>query len=264
MSFRLTLVRMPLKRPAFQDVNLPNRPDTSGIPSFQVNGDGGFNFGYSLDVDQCNCPFKEREIVYQALITGLRSRAITPSNGESIFGRAQNIRLPSDRRRNGQFIFDPSITGSGDVSGSGIGAASFLLGLPSNFTTVCTNATDAEDAQWRMFYFVEDRWRATQKLTVSLGMRWDTWFPNYSIHAGEGSRYDVTTNSVIVAGVGGNSKSGGVKTQWKNLSPRVSLAYALNPKTVVRSGFGRSYFQEIFGATFNNTANNYPTLISQM
>src|SRR5205807_5519984 len=49
----------------------------------------------------------------------------------------------------------------------------------------------------------------------------------------------------------------------KDFSPRVSLAYELNPKTVVRTGFGRSYFQEIFGATFNNTANVYPTLISQ-
>jgi hypothetical protein len=37
----------------------------------------------------------------------------------------------------------------------------------------------------------------------------------------------------------------------------------VNPATVVRTGFGRSYFQEIFGATFNKTANGYPTLISQ-
>ena len=32
---------------------------------------------------------------------------------------------------------------------------------------------------------------------------------------------------------------------------------------MIRTGWGRSYFQEIFGNTFNNTANNYPTLITQ-
>src|SRR4030095_4081015 len=46
-------------------VNLAGREDTSGIPSFQINGNGGFRFGYSLAVNQCNCPLRQREIVYQ-------------------------------------------------------------------------------------------------------------------------------------------------------------------------------------------------------
>ena len=119
-------------------------------------------------------------------------------------------------------------------------------------------ATDMEDRQWRMFYFAQDAWRVTQKLTLSLGLRWDTWFPNVSVNPGQGSRYDVVTNSVIIAGTGPNSASANVNTQWLNLSPRLAIAYQLTPKTVIRTGWGRSYFQEIFGNTFNNTANNYP------
>ncbi|MDQ6708187.1 MAG: TonB-dependent receptor, partial [Acidobacteriota bacterium] len=244
-------------------VNLPGRPDTSGLPSFQANGNGGFSLGYSLDVNQCNCPLRERELVYQFVNNWTKVSGNHTLKWGVDLRSAQNIRIPSDRRRNGQFVFSPSITGSPGVDGSGLGDAAFLLGLPSAFSRFAQTAIDAEDRQYRMFYFVEDKWRATRQLTVSVGLRWDTWFPNFSIHSGEGSRYDVTNNSVYIAGIGGNSKSGGVRTQWKNFSPRLSFAYELDPKTVVRSGFGRSYFQEIFGASFNNTANNYPTLISQ-
>ena len=94
-------------------------------------------------------------------------------------------------------------------------------------------------------------------------MRWDTWFPNYSVNRGQGSQYDVTTNTVVVAGVGDNTRSANFETQWTNFSPRIALAYQVTEKTVISTGVGRSYFQEIFGNTFNNTANNYPTLITQ-
>jgi hypothetical protein len=98
---------------------------------------------------------------------------------------------------------------------------------------------------------------------MSLGVRWDVWFPNQYLNAGQGSRYDVTTNNFLIAGVGGNSKSAGVLTEWKNFSPRFSIAYQATPKMVIRTGWGRSFFQEIFGNTFNNTANGYPTFVTQ-
>jgi Carboxypeptidase regulatory-like domain len=38
---------------------------TTGLPAFYTNGDGGFNFGYALGVNQCNCPLKETENQFQ-------------------------------------------------------------------------------------------------------------------------------------------------------------------------------------------------------
>ncbi len=244
-------------------VNLPEREDTSGIPSFQINGNGGFRFGYSLAVNQCNCPLQQREIVYQFVNNWTKIVGNHNLKWGTDVRRAQNIRIPSDRRRNGQFVFDPAITGSADFTGSGLGPAAFLLGLPSFFERFAPRNIDAEDMQWRMFFFVQDNWRATQNLTLSFGLRWDTWFPNYTRNAGQGSNYDVNTNTVLIAGVGENSKSAGIETQWTNFSPRLSIAYQLNSKTVIRSGFGRSFFQEIFGATFNYTTFGYPNLITQ-
>ena len=244
-------------------VNIPGNEGTSGIPSFQTNGNGAFRFGYSLAVNQCNCPLRQREMVYQFTNNWTKIAGNHSLKWGADIRRAQNIRIPSDRRRNGQFVFDPGVTASADVPGSGLGPAAFLLGLPSFFERFAPRYLDAEDMQWRMFYFVQDSWRVTQKLTLSLGVRWDTWFPNYTRNPGQGSNYDVTTNTVLIAGIGGNSRSAGIETQWKNFSPRLSITYLLDPKTVVRTGLGRSYFQEIFGASFNYTTFGYPSLITQ-
>jgi hypothetical protein len=244
-------------------LNLPNRDDTSGIPSFIIDGNGGFRQGYGLDVNQCNCPLFQREFVFQMVNNWTKIAGNHTFKWGADVRRAQNIRLPSDRRRNGNFTFAPTVTGALGVTGSGLGPAAFLLGMPSFFERFAQNATDAEDAQWRMFYFAQDSWRVTRKLTLSLGLRWDTWFPNFSINPGQGSRYHVPDNSIIVAGVGGNSKAAGVRTQWTNFSPRVAIAYQATDRTVFRVGWGRSYYEEIFGWNFNYIANNYPTLITQ-
>lgn len=245
------------------NVNIAGREDTSGIPSFVVSGNGGFREGFSLAVNQCNCPLRQREHVFQFVNNWTRITGNHTFKWGTDIRHARNIRIPSDRRRNGQFVFGESVTGSPDVPVSGLGPATFLLGLPSGFERFAQTTDDAQDAQNRMFFFVQDTWRATPKLTLSLGVRWDTWFPNYSVNKGQGSQYDVTTNTVVVAGVGENSRSANFETQWTNFSPRFAVAYQITPKTVIRTGIGRSFYQEIFGYTFNNTANGYPTLISQ-
>ncbi|MCW5982147.1 MAG: TonB-dependent receptor [Bryobacteraceae bacterium] len=245
------------------NVNLPNRPDTSGIPSFVVEGNGAFRQGFSLAVNNCNCPLQQREHVFQFVNNWTKISGNHTLKWGGDFRHARNIRIPSDRRRNGQFVFNQAVTGNPAVPGSGLGPATFLLGLPSGFERFAQTATDAQDAQNRMFYFAQDTWRITQGLTLSLGLRWDTWFPNYSVNRGQGSQYDVTTNTVVVAGVGDNTRSSNFETQWTNFSPRIAIAYQVTRKTVIRTGIGRSYFQEIFGNTFNNTANGYPTLINQ-
>ncbi len=242
-------------------VNFANRPAFSGLGSFLIPGNGGFNFGYGGSVNQCGCNLHERYQLFQFVSTWTKIVGDHSFKWGADVRRAQNIR-PSN---NSTFTFNPSVTGSADIPGSGLSGASFLLGLPSGYarTAVDSLTTDPQDQQWSMFYFAQDTWRLTSKLTLIYGLRWDTWFPDTSAHAGQGSRYDVSTNSVLVAGAGNNSKGANVNTQWHNFSPRLAIAYQLNPKTVVRTGFGRSYYQEIFGFTFNNIAFSYPTQIVQ-
>ncbi len=239
-------------------LNISGRPDTYGLPVLQINGTGAFSMGYT-----CNCPLDQREFVYDYVNNWTKLyRNHTFKFGATI-EHAGNRRLPSDNHRAGVYSFDPSVTSLAPGIG-GLGLASFLLGDPAHFQRFAQVSTDQEDRQNRMFYFAQDTWRVTRKLTVTIGMRWDTWFPDTSLNPGQGGRYDVVTNTVFIPGVGGVSMSGNSETQWRNFSPRLAIAYAVNPKTVVRTGYGRSYYQGTFGWTFNNLAADiYPSIVNQ-
>jgi hypothetical protein len=244
-------------------VNIPGRPDTNGLPSFILSGNGGFSMGFGSGVDGCNCPLYEREGTVEiannwSKVTGNHELRW----GADIINR-RSQRIASDSTRNGQFTFAPTTTGAANVNGSGASLASFLLGDPSAFTRQGDTKADAEDAQTQMGYFFQDIWRVRPNLTVNLGLRWDTWLPNVSVNPGEGGRYEVATNTYYVAGVGGNSQSAGMRTQWHNISPRIGIAWSLDSKTVIRAGAGRSYFEVPFGYLFGMTAAEYPTTVTQ-
>jgi hypothetical protein len=240
-------------------LNIAGRPDTNGLPILNVNGTGGFQAGFS-----CNCPLHQRETVFDYINNWTK----TVSNHIVKFGgtyeTAWNQRLPSDNHRAGVYAFNPTVTSSPNVTDSGLGLASFLLGQPSTFQRFSQVSTNQEDRQNRMFFFVQDTWRIGRKLTVSYGVRWDTWFPDFSLNSGQGGRYDVTNNIVYIPGVGGVSQDANQQTQWHNFAPRIGIVYALNDRTVVRTGYGRSYFQGTFGWTFNTLAADvYPSIVNQ-
>ena len=240
-------------------LNISGRPDTFGLPDLNINGAGGFQMGY-----RCNCPLDEREFIYDYVSNWTAIHGNHTFKFGATYEHAGNRRLPSDDHRAGVFDFDPGVTSLGPTGAGGLGLASFMIGFPDHFRRFGQISTDQEDRQNRMFFFAQDTWRITSKLTLSYGLRWDTWFPDYSLNAGQGGRYDVTDNLVRVPGVGGISMSGNSQTQWTNLSPRLALAYALGAKTVVRTGYGRSYYQGTFGWTFNNLAADiYPSIVTQ-
>lgn len=108
--------------------------------------------------------------------------------------------------------------------------------------------------QWWFFAFVGDKWQATPKLTVDLGVRWELYPPAVPKSSGGFSNYDPTTNSLVIAGVGGNPSNLGLQTRYRYFAPRLGFAYRASEKTVVRGGFGISYtpFPD------NTYAYNYP------
>jgi hypothetical protein len=241
-----------------QDAGIPGvntgREDTSGLGIFSIPGNGGWIEGWGLAAAQCNCPLDEREYVLQFVDNWTKISGNHTFKWGADVRVAQNRRIASDTPRNGTFSFSQNITASPAIAGSGVAAASFMLGHVSGFGRTATLSSNYEDRQWRMFYFAQDTWRVTRKLTLSLGVRWDTWFPNTTIRSGEGSRYDLPLDRYIVAGVSDHSLSADQTTRWHNFSPRVGIAFQLDSKTVIRTGFGNSYWIEIFGNQFNNLA----------
>ena len=92
--------------------------------------------------------------------------------------------------------------------------------------------------EWQFGWFVGDRYRVTNKFTATVGLRYE-YYPLMTRNgAFQFDRLDFTSLNVLLGGIGGNPSHLGVTTSKKLFAPRVGLAYQLNDKTVVRSGFG--------------------------
>ena len=86
--------------------------------------------------------------------------------------------------------------------------------------------------------FIEDQWRARQRLTLNLGLRYDLTFPITEQH-------DLLANFDPVQGMVqvGKQISQPYNTDYKNFAPRLGFAYDIfgTGKTVIRAGGGIIY-----------------------
>ncbi len=249
-----------------QDAGIPglnlDKTYTSGLPAFVLNGTGGSSFGYSLGVNACNCPLNEQEQEFQ----WVSNVTHTVGNHSIKFGLdvrfAENLRVPSDSHRSGQLTFDPTTTEG--PNGGGLSLASFLLGDVQTFTRYVSNSTSAAERQHRVFSYVQDTWRITPKLTLNYGLRWEIYFPQYVNGKDQGGYQNLKTGEVLIAGENGIGLNGNVNTAWTHFAPRVGLSYQVTPKTVIRTGYGRSYDVGVFGVSFgHNVTQNLPVLANQ-
>ena len=234
---------------------------TSGLFGGFIEGDRGLNFGSGLGVNRCNCPLDQNEKQFQ--IVGNVTKL---AGSHSVkFGvdvrRAYNLRVPSDRHRSGELTFHhlrTSQAGSG-----GLGLATFLIGDVTRFTRYFSEQTDAAERQWRHFYYVQDTWRATEKLTLNYGLRLDVINPQTINEPGNAGFLDLDTGEIAVVGVGGIPMNGGVENKL-NWAPRVGATYQIDERTVLRGGFGRSYDIGVFGSLFGHSVTqNLPVLAVQ-
>jgi len=247
---------------------------TSGLPYFEIHGDndnnlgpGGMDFGYSLGANQCNCPLNEREQQYQFV----NNTTKIYKNHSFKFGTdlryAENLRVPSDSHRAGELIFQRGYTGSVDQNGAttgGYGLATFLLGEATTFQRYVSSSTDAQERQRRFFFYGQDTWRITPKLTVNYGLRWELIFPETVNKAGNGANLSLNDGLLHVFGIGQTSDHGIQNMNYGNFAPRLGIAYQLNPKTVIRTGYGWAYSLGTFGTSFgHNVTQNLPVLANQ-
>ncbi len=245
-----------------KDIGIPglNNDDfTGGMPGFFINGVAGFNFGYALGVSACNCPLRQNERQFQFVNNWTNLRGNHTFKFGADIRRAANLRIPSDRHRAGELNFDVARTAG--PSGGGTGLASFLLGDVSRFERYVSTITDAEERQNRWFFYGQDSWKITKKLTVNYGVRWELYRPQTVTGAGKGGFVDINTGEVLIAGSQGVGLDLNQKGTFTTVSPRVGIAYRVTDKTVVRLGFGRGFDIGVFGSVFgHNVTQNLPVL----
>jgi hypothetical protein len=100
-------------------------------------------------------------------------------------------------------------------------------------------------------FFAQDSWKLNPKLTVLYGVRYDIFTPfteahnhisNFNFNQALGLPAASIGNALEVAGVNGVDGHAGVKVDYSNFAPRVGFAYSVDPTTVVRGGYGLSFF----------------------
>jgi len=193
-------------------------------------------------------------------------------------------------RRQARNVQSPSATGS-----FGFGLQTDNVNIPTN--TADQNQLDTQSNQiastllgayvyqsrifdlsppdyrsWEPSFFAQDSWKATPKLTLIYGLRYDVFTPfteahnrisNYDFYGALANPAAATSSALKIAGVNGVSKTAGIPTQYNNVAPRVGFAFSARPSTVIRGGYGLSYFPGNYTAYANLknapfTSNNSP------
>src|ERR1700761_1619360 len=177
-------------------------------------------------------------------------------------------------RTNGLFNGSNGQAGSFTFSGlySGSAESNFLLGLP---TQVGAGSQGSSWGQRNNVFagFVQDDWKTTDRLTLNLGLRYETHTPFVEAHNNQ-VNWDPQTGSLELPNQNGNSSAlYNSYNGYGNYQPRIGVAYQVLPKTTVRASYGLSSFMEGTGlglrlpanppqpiaASANYTALPYPT-----
>ncbi len=164
---------------------------------------------------------------------------------------------------------------SGAYAPNGSGWADFLLGLPGSGHVNWNDSLFDYQPVWNLY--AQDDWRVTHRLTVNLGLRYDVQIGlkerynelprgfcqtcvnpitadgvyqanvanagNVAAWQAAGINTGVMSQvlgDIVVAGKNGQPRNA-YNTDWKNIAPRIGFAFAINPKTVVRGGWGLMY-----------------------
>lgn len=147
----------------------------------------------------------------------------------------------------GSFSFSTLPTGLPGNSASGSGLASLLLGFPTSFSELATEELDRRS--WYLAGFAGDDWTVNSKLTLNLGLRWETDTPMLDVHnringfdLSEINPVSGTSGVVKFAGVNGFPTSV-YSGDWNNFGPRFGFAWVPphSDNTVVCGGYGVFY-----------------------
>ena len=137
--------------------------------------------------------------------------------------------------------------------------ADLFLGLPLDVQRGL-QLTNPHTRTWEIAFYGQDTYRVSPRLTLNYGLRYEFQAP-YTERNNNEANYDPATDSLLLAGRGGNSAAL-MNSQKLNFGPRFGAAYQVNSKLVVRAGYGFYYSPENDGRE-DILTKNYPFAIQE-
>src|SRR5579871_4174416 len=116
--------------------------------------------------------------------------------------------------------------------------ADFIFGTPGIIQQGSYTVVNLR--QYVHSFYVQDDFRVTPRLTLNAGVRYEFATPLYE-RDNNYSNFDPTMNSMVKATGGSLYNRSLVHPDYRDWGPRFGVAYSLDSKTVVRSGYGISY-----------------------
>ncbi len=257
--------------------NGPNPGDR--IPSIQLSGSTGTN--YTSNWVPWNNGYNAYQIL-DAVSWSKGAHQLRMGGSFQTYRKYQDLFAPTQ----GAFTFNGQYTGND--------FADYLLGVSNSYGENALQDSQNWNANSYALY-IQDTWRATRRLTLNLGLRWDgiphTTNPQNEVSNFYANKYDPAAQPVYLVpgsvisptspgvgpstlpalqgqlfylngiGIAGQNgvPSGLVANHWGIFGPRVGFAYDIfgDGKTVLRGGFGIMY-ERVQGNDMYNAGPNQP------
>ena len=234
-----------IRNPPGAGMNAAQQTGIASLPLDQMpelTSPGFSNIGSDANTDQIN-------ITNTFTPFGSITKTVGPHTfklGASLRRNEFNSFNPSGNPE-GTLSFGGTITNHGTTGNANTGLADFLLG---KITTGNYQLPMPETGRrnFNVGVFVQDDWRATRRLTVNMGLRYEYESPMV-VANNIYTRFDPNTGSLLAAGINA-SPSLNVVTPKADFSPRIGLSFSVDDKTVIRAAFGTFYgvlFQNLGG-----------------
>ncbi len=247
---------------------IPFGPTNGGLPQFNVDGLNSFG---SAEYQ----PTVEIQNIYHIVdsLSLIRGRH-TIKIGAEIKPRVNFTILQPPYPRGeldfyGSFTKDPN-----NQANTGLGSADFLLGaLDTSILSSFINDTFQQPGQ---FYYIQDDFKVTKKLTLNLGLRYD--FVTFAMEKYNAqANFNIATKTLDIAHgrqdplppnwypaipVNRNAPRSLVPNEKHDFGPRIGFAYNILKNTVIRGGYGIFYSSYEAGPlSIPNPGNNPPFFV---
>jgi hypothetical protein len=222
-------------------------------PVIRFDDDDFAGFGASDGINTGNITTRPA-YVFNDMVTWVKGKHTWKFGGEY---RNIGQNFHTNGNESGNFHFDRGATSIRGVN-SGSPIASFLLEqvatADSSFRTVSAWYARADAFTWH----AGDTWRATTKLSINYGIRWDmhrptvekfdrlSFFDPVGANPAAGNRPGRLVFAGNEYGAASFGKRRPEETWKRGYGPRLGIAYAFDDRTVVRTGYGIFYTQNFY------------------